>query len=190
MTSPIESMFLNAVIDLAPQLGCELHVHYGWRSFSEPPVETAADASYGAACDPPIARLVVFPQALLDGYRADFFMGFHREYRGESLVNWIAIECDGHDWHERTPQQAAYDRARDRALLRGGIATVRFTGSEINRDANQCAREALDSLRALANREVNLITDHAFKIAMQAVEEAAAEARSRREPAESSEERE
>lgn len=180
MSSPIESMFLNALVELAPQLGCELHLCYGWRSFTEQPIETVNDATYPASSDPPGARLVVFPQALIDGYRADFFASLHVEYRDEALVNWIAVECDGHDWHERTPQQAAYDRARDRALLRGCVPTVRFTGSEINRDANQCAREALDVLRALAAREVNIINDHAFKIAIKYTQEVFADVREER----------
>lgn len=54
---------------------------------------------------------------------------------------FVAIECDGHDWHDRTKQQAAYDRARDRELLRIGIPTLRFTGSEIYHDAFRCVNE-------------------------------------------------
>lgn len=54
----------------------------------------------------------------------------------------LAIECDGHDYHNLTKQQAAYDRARDRELLAVGIPTIRFTGSEIHHSAERCAREA------------------------------------------------
>jgi len=176
MASPIESRLLAALVELAPQLGAELHICHGWRSFSEQPVDHADDASYRAACDPPIAKVVVFPQALLDGYRVDFFASLHRAYFGQTLVNWVAVECDGHDWHERTPQQAAYDRARDRALLRNGVITIRFTGSEINRDANQCAREAIDSLRCMSNRDGKLLGEHAYSIARRALDTALAEA--------------
>ncbi len=56
----------------------------------------------------------------------------------------LAIECDGHDFHDRTKQQAAYDRARDRELLmHHSITTIRFTGSEIFHSAERCAQEAL-----------------------------------------------
>lgn len=56
----------------------------------------------------------------------------------------LAIECDGHDYHERTKEQAAHDRSRDRVLLGLGIKTIRFTGSEIyRRGGDDCAREAI-----------------------------------------------
>lgn len=70
-------------------------------------------------------------------YRADFIIEVDSN-GGEGLV---VIECDGHEWHERTKQQAAQDRARDRELFRFGIPTVRFTGSEIHHDAFACATE-------------------------------------------------
>lgn len=46
----------------------------------------------------------------------------------------IAIECDGHDFHERTAEQAERDRSRDRALTATGWSVLRFTGREIWRD--------------------------------------------------------
>jgi very-short-patch-repair endonuclease len=54
----------------------------------------------------------------------------------------LVLECDGHDFHNVTKQQAAYDRARDRELLAMGIRTMRFTGSEIHHNADKCAAEA------------------------------------------------
>jgi very-short-patch-repair endonuclease len=65
----------------------------------------------------------------------------------------IAIECDGHDYHERTKQQAAYDRSRDRELLALGISTIRFTGSEIHHDADRCAADAFRCARVQSERE-------------------------------------
>lgn len=61
----------------------------------------------------------------------------------------LAIECDGHEWHDRTKQQASSDRARDRFLLSKGIHTIRFTGSDIHRDANECAVEIMALLEGL-----------------------------------------
>ena len=51
------------------------------------------------------------------------------------------VEVDGHEWHERTRDQAACDRRRDRDMLREGLRVVRFTGSEVWRDAAACAQE-------------------------------------------------
>lgn len=64
----------------------------------------------------------------------------------------LAIECDGHDFHDRTKQQAAYDRARDRELLLRGITTIRFTGSEIHHSAERCAAAVIDVYSALVHR--------------------------------------
>ena len=63
----------------------------------------------------------------------------------------IAIECDGHDYHERTKEQAAYDKARDRALTAAGYTMLRFTGSEIWRDPTACAEEVSHVLTELTS---------------------------------------
>ena len=55
----------------------------------------------------------------------------------------IAIECDGHDFHERTKEQARNDRSRDRALTLAGWTVLRFTGSEIHVDAIRCASDVI-----------------------------------------------
>lgn len=52
------------------------------------------------------------------------------------------VECDGHDFHERTQEQAEHDRARDRAIQAAGILALRFTGREIWRDPFECAQSA------------------------------------------------
>jgi len=59
----------------------------------------------------------------------------------------IAIECDGHDFHERTKEQAANDRSRDRALQLDGWMVLRFTGSEIYRSASACAAQIMQAIR-------------------------------------------
>jgi hypothetical protein len=87
------------------------------------------EAHYG-----PEARLLI-PQYKIDGYRLDFVL--------KEPPFMVAIECDGHDFHERTKQQAARDRQKDRAIQHGGMHILRFTGSEINRDPSGCAHQAL-----------------------------------------------
>lgn len=58
----------------------------------------------------------------------------------------MIIECDGHDFHERTKRQAARDRRRDRAFQAAGLPILRFTGSEIYADPCECAREVFRML--------------------------------------------
>ncbi len=89
--------------------------------------------------------LVVIPQARMETpsatYRLDFlFVCGDRP----GVRQLICVECDGHDWHEKTKEQAARDKRRDRALLICGVPTVRFAGSEIHADANACAEYILD----------------------------------------------
>ncbi len=56
----------------------------------------------------------------------------------------FAIELDGHDFHERTKEQAAHDKKRDRALVAAGWKVLRFTGSEVWRDVAECADQVSD----------------------------------------------
>lgn len=59
----------------------------------------------------------------------------------------VAIECDGHDFHEKTKKQAAKDKARDRAITAAGYSVLRFTGSEIWANPMGCAEEALQLVK-------------------------------------------
>lgn len=70
-------------------------------------------------------------------YRVDFFIVCTARKRHYGFV----IECDGHDFHEKTKEQAAKDKTRDRALLKKGHMVIRFTGSEIWENPLGCARE-------------------------------------------------
>jgi len=72
-------------------------------------------------------------------YRLDFAIVLDRKF--------IAIEVDGHDFHERTKEQAARDKARDRALITAGWTVLRFSGSEVWRDAFRCVQEVQELLR-------------------------------------------
>lgn len=55
----------------------------------------------------------------------------------------IDVEVDGHDFHERTKEQAQSDKSRDRLLQSMGWQVLRYTGSEVWRDAASCAFEVL-----------------------------------------------
>lgn len=55
----------------------------------------------------------------------------------------ICIEIDGHDFHEKTRAQVAKDKARERAIIAKGFTVLRFTGSEIARNAQKCVDEVI-----------------------------------------------
>ena len=77
-------------------------------------------------CGDYFSRLTVEPQKTVGQYRADFFLTFS-EYgpgddgRGAYYVRNLVVECDGHNFHERTPEQARRDRKRDRYFQRMGL---------------------------------------------------------------------
>jgi very-short-patch-repair endonuclease len=82
------------------------------------------------------------PQMAIGDYRADFGLVMIGEPGEDPIV--LAVECDGHDFHDRTKEQAQRDRQRDRDLLSRGVCVMRFTGSEIWKDAAMCAETIID----------------------------------------------
>jgi very-short-patch-repair endonuclease len=64
----------------------------------------------------------------------------------------LVVECDGHDFHERTKEQAEHDKKRDRKLTELGYTVLRFTGREIWRDPMACALQAIDIQYEIAPR--------------------------------------
>ena len=56
----------------------------------------------------------------------------------------FAIECDGHDFHEKTKEQATHDKQRERDLIAEGYIVIRFSDSEIYRNPFKCASEVFD----------------------------------------------
>lgn len=102
----------------------------------------------------PLNGLVAKPDEVLDegeinlrqqvrilDWRVDFVVSVGVRERGRIRARRLAIECDGHDFHERTKEQAARDRSRDRALQAAGYTVMRFTGSELYRDPVGCVLE-------------------------------------------------
>jgi very-short-patch-repair endonuclease len=85
---------------------------------------------------------VIIPQLNIGPYRVDFAV-LIRDWTsvGDKLEHVIVIECDGHEWHERTPDQAKRDKSRDRYFVENGMAVMRFTGREIWADPLVCARQ-------------------------------------------------
>jgi len=112
--SPIEQLLAVNFIDLEFQLYAELSILDKFKSVHiEPQKEVLANKRK---------------------YRLDFLI----EVIFDKNSFKFAIECDGHDFHERTKEQAARDKARERNLTMNGYRVVRFTGSEIWTDSTAC----------------------------------------------------
>lgn len=84
----------------------------------------------------------ITPQKQIGKYRVDFLVeGYY--FEKPSRLTQIVIECDGHDFHERTKEQAGRDKKRDRELQALGFRVYRFSGSEIWKSGGMCVMEAL-----------------------------------------------
>jgi very-short-patch-repair endonuclease len=85
----------------------------------------------------------LLPQAqICDGrYRADFLLDVR--LNDGAARHAIVVEVDGHDYHERTKEQARRDKRRDRDMAAEGLTVLRFTGSEVWKDSNAVVFEIL-----------------------------------------------
>lgn len=65
------------------------------------------------------------------------------DWRDLNDLKWrrLVVECDGHEYHERTKKQAKRDRSRDHRATLDGYDCFRFTGSEIWCDPWGCAEQ-------------------------------------------------
>ena len=82
------------------------------------------------------------PQVKIGRYRADFLVSL--SFGDKSIL--IVVECDGHEFHERTKSQASRDKSRDRTLQRQGYRVFRFTGSDIFNGSHGCAHEIIGAV--------------------------------------------
>ena len=133
VTSPIEKLFL---LGLMPRIMYSPYTRFLRQSFrfNDPWPEKLRDGA-----------IHLFTQCKIIGtWPVDFVVAIRL---GEAEIK-IVIECDGHDFHERTKEQAARDRSRDRELQRLGFKIMRFTGAEIWRDPWACVGEVEADVRA------------------------------------------
>lgn len=93
---------------------------------------------------------LVESQKQIGEYRVDFLV------TGSGTKTSIVIECDGHEFHERTKEQAARDRSRDRDLTAQGYRVIRFTGRELWADPWKCATEVEDQIISIWEKELAL----------------------------------
>lgn len=141
--SPIEHLFFAALVTAAHQehrCTTDIIVFGDHRSLE--------DARYGTRIfGRPESTAFIEKQVQIAGWRVDFVLHYPslrgRDENGDPDLDCLIIECDGHDFHERTKEQAARDRARDRLAQYEGLPILRFTGSEIWNDPLGCADEVL-----------------------------------------------
>lgn len=58
----------------------------------------------------------------------------------------IIVECDGHDFHEKTKAQVKRRNERDFNLKMNGYDVIHFSGSEIYNEPEKCAKKVIEYL--------------------------------------------
>jgi hypothetical protein len=124
----------------------------------ESPIEAIFAAWWNALRVPGMewADLSAQTEIVVEGtkYRADFtvVMDRHPGHYGSGVFTTypkLAIELDGHEFHERTKEQATYRNQRDRALQAAGWKVLHVSGSELYRSPAECVNE----IQTAVNRE-------------------------------------
>lgn len=84
-------------------------------------------------------------QALVGKYRVDFLLR-QVGIGPEDIVTPVVVELDGHAFHDKDKHQRAYEKGRDRFLVKKGLKVLHFTGAEVCADPFKVAFEALELL--------------------------------------------
>lgn len=76
-------------------------------------------------------------------YFADFAILLYEEKLDDSKIV-VLVECDGHEFHEKTKAQVKSRNERDYDLKMDGYDILHFSGSQIYEDPFACAKEIYD----------------------------------------------
>lgn len=132
--SPIEHIFYIAIHVLAESVFCKLNPEPEFDYQTKEPI-----SGYG---------IFVTPQYKIDKYYVDFLIS-NRDDK-----NSIVIELDGHNFHDKDKNQRAYEKGRDRYLIKSGYKVLHYTGSEVIKDPYKIAHEVLTMMGEIGEDEV------------------------------------
>jgi very-short-patch-repair endonuclease len=116
-------------------------------------------------------ELLIRPQESIGKYRVDFLLTWRSKEilpRSDDKFDFVnteikvIVECDGHEFHEKTKEQASRDKKRDRDLQTMGYYVFRYSGSDIYRKSDEYAQEVITFIKSTAERE----QEEAFSQAM------------------------
>lgn len=155
LDSPIEKAFIIAL-------------EIGARTYAET-IRYKINEVYYGELENSWSRLTVECQKQFGKYKVDFFLRYSEispDFKstitlksGIQIPGTIAeareiiVECDGHEFHEKTKEQVAKDKKRDRCLQEIGYKIFRFSGSEIWADAFSCVSQTIEIL-ALSDKKI------------------------------------
>lgn len=157
LESPMEALMLLSLIVCARENYKGVSVVWKHANPKYGKDENHSDFSAG----PCRLTIEIRPQATIGDHRVDFLLSYY----GTKLVqkeklgagsgnNWqeiqvdkkMVVECDGHEFHEKTKDQAQRDKERDRILQSAGYHVFHYTGSELYADAFRGASQIIQFL--------------------------------------------
>jgi hypothetical protein len=134
LDSPLEVMFLIWWYALTTHMG-HSDDGYDWWLTGQEPVEVNGRTYRLDFRLWPVSNLTV---DAISGVRA----------AGMKISN-LAVELDGHDYHEKTKEQVTYRNVRDRDLQMAGWQVFHISGSELVRDPERAVRHVLEGCAQL-----------------------------------------
>jgi hypothetical protein len=159
--SPLEQRFLFYVLDYNPH-----RLSHSTTGYDPDSLSPAVKCRHWDLEEFPDFAVKIVAQHRVNGgqYRTDFLFELTRDVYVAGLEGIaglshsevfarLVIELDGHDFHERTKEQAWRDKSRDRHLTAHGYTVFRFTGSEVHRNPYRVADE-IDAYLAGVMRRV------------------------------------
>ena len=95
-------------------------------------------------------KIKLTPQKLVPTESGTYYLDFLVSPNDKRVPNFkIAIELDGHEFHEKNKKQVAHDKQRERKLIAKGFTVLRFSGSEIFNNPRRCINEVADYIDGL-----------------------------------------
>lgn len=101
-------------------------------------------------------ELNLYPQEIITtdngkNYRVDFEIEFYKVYGNtpetyKEYYSKVVVECDGHEFHEKTKAQVKKRNERDYDLKISGYDVIHFSGSEIYNKPEECIKKVVEYL--------------------------------------------
>lgn len=132
--SPIEQIFFGALASEISTFATDFN--FLLRADRGFPFDYSICDNFGRSDNP----ILIESQMVILDWPVDFVVKVQNSHGYQSLI----IECDGHEFHERTKEHASRDRSRDRRLQEAGFTVFRFTGSEIWRDPIKVVTQVIE----------------------------------------------
>ena len=84
-----------------------------------------------------------------------YFVDFYIVSESINGYQDVVVECDGHEFHQKTKEQIVRDNEREYEIKKAGFDVLRFSGSQIYHTPFKCANDVFDYLVSKHERGVD-----------------------------------